>query len=281
MINVVKCGPIRSAPNPLAMDLIEPHFFGSSARRMYGVYHAARGRSRGHGVVLCPPGPREYMRSHTALRKLAMLLARERFDVLRFDYYATGDSAGESREGSLSTWRQNIVAAADDLRECSGVRKISVVGFRLGAALAASAPMDMANLVLWEPVVDGGTYVNELRALHRRQFGPLLFPPRLPRRGYGGELLGIPLTAAMETELYDLDLLREAPPRAEHIAVVVSQQRPEYDRLRERLQNGQSRGAAIEYCLIPAESQSEQEEAMLVSGRTLQAMASVLTRRVA
>jgi len=53
-----------------------------------------------------------------ALRTLAALLAREGFHVLRFDYYATGDSAGESSEGSLSEWRANIVTARDDLREC-------------------------------------------------------------------------------------------------------------------------------------------------------------------
>src|SRR6478735_2507229 len=103
------------------MDVVESHFFGTSERRLFGAYHVPAGRFRAHGVVLCPPGPQEYMRSHMALRKLAALLAREGLPVLRFDYYATGDSGGESREGSLAEWQHNIVTATDNLRACSGV----------------------------------------------------------------------------------------------------------------------------------------------------------------
>ena len=34
---------------------------------------------------------------------------------MRFDYYATGDSGGDTGHGSLSEWRQNIVSAASDI----------------------------------------------------------------------------------------------------------------------------------------------------------------------
>src|SRR4051812_45280912 len=104
------------------MNLIEPHFFGTSDRQLFGIYHLPRGGFRKQGVVLCPPAPQEYMRAHMALRNFAALLARHGFPVLRFDYYATGDSAGQSQEGHLSEWKANIVAAAEDLREYSGVR---------------------------------------------------------------------------------------------------------------------------------------------------------------
>jgi pimeloyl-ACP methyl ester carboxylesterase len=213
-----------------------------------------------------------------AIRKLATLLAREGFHVLRFDYYGTGDSAGESKNGNLSQWRQNIVAAFDDLRACSGVKKLSAIGFRLGAALLSSAPTDIVNLVLWEPVVNGTAYIEELRALHRRQYAPLLFPPPLPPRGAGGDILGSPFPAAMEADLQTVDLVSQPPTRAEHVALVVSDQRPEYDRLRVRLQRTSSGGAALEYCHIPAEPQLDQQEAMLVSSRVLSAMVGIMTK---
>ena len=116
---------------------MEPHYFGSSDRQLLGIYHPPRGGARAHGVVLCPPAPQEYMRTHMVLRKLASTLAHDGFHVLRFDYYGTGDSSGGPRDGSLGEWCQNIVTAAADLKECSGVTKVSLLGLRLGATLAA------------------------------------------------------------------------------------------------------------------------------------------------
>lgn len=259
------------------MDQIEPHFFGSSERRLFGVYHVPRGRSRAHGVVLCPPGPREYMRSHMALRKLAALLAREGFHVLRFDYYGTGDSAGGSHEGTIVEWRRNIVSAADDIRECSGARTVSVVGFRLGAALAASIPIEVMNLVLWDPVVSGGRYIDELRELHRRQFAGLLYPPPLPRTGRDGDILGTPAPSSMLTGLQTIDLLVDPTTPAKRIAMVVSEQRADYSALRVRLENRASGGSSLDYHHIPTVTHGDQHEVMLVSSSVLQAMTSVLT----
>jgi uncharacterized protein len=262
------------------MDSTEPHFFGSSERQLFGVYHEPSGRPRAHGVLICPPAPQEYMRSHMALRTLAALLAREGFPVLRFDYYATGDSAGESSDGNLFEWRANIVAARDDLRECSGAKRISVVGLRLGATLAASVPLDAVNLVMWEPVVDGKAYVNELRSLHRRQFARCLFPPPLPERGSGGVILGFPLSAAMEAELRAIDLVSQPPAHAQHVAVVISEERPEYLKLRQQFQR--SGALSTEFCHVAAEPNLDQQDAMLlISSGVLQAMSTVLTRRAA
>jgi pimeloyl-ACP methyl ester carboxylesterase len=219
------------------------------------------------------------MRSHIAMRRLAALLARAGFHVLRFDYYGTGDSAGDARHGSLSEWRENIVAAAHDISECSGARSISVVGFRLGASLAASAPMTMDTLVLWDPVVNGSRYLEELRATHSRQFSGLLFPPPLPAPGVGGDLLGHPLPGAMEKELRAIDLLAQGSDRAARIALVVSEQRPEYAQLLARLGKRASGEATLDYCPAVVESQANQADAMLVSGSVLQTLTSVLVRR--
>jgi len=262
------------------MDPFEPHFFGSSDRRLFGVYHLPRGRARAHGVLLCPPGPREYMRCHMAFRRIAVTLARLGFPVLRFDYYGTGDSGGDAREGNLSEWKLNIVAAADDLRECSGARKISAVGFRLGAALAASAPLDLVNLLLWEPVVSGTIYLDELRELHQRQFARLLFPPPMPAPGSGGDLLGLPLSPQAERELQALDLRQTPPAHAQHIAFVAAEARQEYTDLQSRLPHAGSGGPSFEFCRVPTIEQPDYQEMILISRQLLDTVTTVLTRRL-
>jgi pimeloyl-ACP methyl ester carboxylesterase len=217
------------------------------------------------------------MRSHMALRKVAVTLARKGFHVLRFDYYGTGDSSGSSNSGSLSTWRGNIVAAAEDLADCSGARRLSLIGFGLGATLAASVPLDVADLVLWDPVVRGADYLNELRSLHRRQFAAILFPPRLPKPGADGDILGLPISRELQGEVDALDLTRNFQTNAEYISLVVSELRPSYEELRGQL--AQFSRHPVDFRHIPVEAETDQQEAMLVSTTLLESMAAVLTKR--
>jgi uncharacterized protein len=219
------------------------------------------------------------MRTHMAFRKLAGILSRDGFHVLRFDYYGTGDSAGGSNDGSIAEWQKNIASAVVDLKDCSGVTKISLIGHRLGAALAARTPLTVSNLVLWEPVVNGRDYLEELRTIHQRKFSDLLFPPRLPPDGRGGELLGFPLPMEMETEIRSLNLIDQIACRAEHIMLVASQQRTEYVTF-ESTMRAKDSALPLECHYVPDESGSNAQEGMLMSTQILQVMASVLARRV-
>ena len=69
----------------------------------------------------------------------------------------------------------------------------------------------------------------------------------------------------MEAELRALDLLAHGPDPGGHIALVVSEQRPEYAQLLARLEKRRSPGASLDYCPVVVEPQADQEEAMLVS----------------
>ena len=260
---------------------IEPHYFGDSERQLLGIYHGPSGRARAHGVVLCPPAPQEYMRTHMAFRKVAGILSRDGFHVLRFDYYGTGDSAGGSNDGSIAEWQKNIASAVVDLKDCSGVTKISLIGHRLGAALAARTPLTVSNLVLWEPVINGRDYLEDLRTIHQRKFSDLLFPPRLPPDGLGGELLGFPLPKDMETEIRSLNLIDQIACRAEHIVLVASQQGTEYATFESTMREKDSAVPGRFEChYVPDESGSNSQEGMLMSTQILQVMASALARRV-
>lgn len=200
-------------------------FFGSSERPLFGVHHPPKGKqTRSEGVVLCYPMGQEYMRSHRAFRQLANLLVRRGHHVFRFDYFGTGDSAGASEDGSLAQWICDVGSAIAEFKDNASLERVSLVGLRLGAALATLAAADrddIEKIVLWDPVVRGSSYLAELLAA-----------ARLPGAGEGTVgVLGFPLTASLRGELAQLDLARVEESGARAIEIVVSNERPEWSAL--------------------------------------------------
>jgi alpha-beta hydrolase superfamily lysophospholipase len=149
---------------------MKPFFFGDSARPLFGLHHPPSGGTpRRWGVVICNPFGQEYLRAHRSLRELANRLAAEGFHVLRFDYYASGDSSGDSDEATLDQWLLDISAAIAEVKEASASPRFALVGLRLGATLSAQLAAqrrDVERLVLWDPILDGSAYLGELRAAH-------------------------------------------------------------------------------------------------------------------
>lgn len=148
-----------------------PLMFGSSSRRLFGLFHAADGtRVSDAAVLLCPPMGHEALRSHRFYRLLALRLARAGMPVLRFDPYGAGDSPGDDEDGELDGWRRDIASAHRELVARSGAARILWFGARIGATLAlqaaAMADPPVARLVLWEPVLDGPAYLQDLREKH-------------------------------------------------------------------------------------------------------------------
>lgn len=144
---------------------MNPFFFGTSGSQLFGAYDAPAADAR-YGAVLCYPLAWEYMRAHGTFRYLARQLAAAGYHVLRFDYSGTGDSAGDCEEvASAELWIADVHAAIDELRDVAQVRQVALIGLRFGAVLAALASRgrnDVSRLVLWEPVVDGATYLASL-----------------------------------------------------------------------------------------------------------------------
>lgn len=223
---------------------MQPSYFGTVERQLLGLYSPPTGAvERDAAVLICHPGPQEYMWSYRAIGQLAARLAAAGFHVFRFDYFGTGDSAGASSEGSLEHWRHDVAAALDELKDVSGVRRPSLVGFRLGAALAAQSPIRVRDLVLWEPVVSGREYLGELRQAHELQFAHALHPPTLPERGPLLEVMGHPLPAQVQAEIEALQLAPPLACAAERVWLVASEDRSGYRQLAEGLAAGGSRAA--------------------------------------
>ncbi len=204
-------------------------YFGSSERPLFGVHHPPKGKeTRSEGVVLCYPMGQEYMRSHRAFRQLANLLVRRGHHVFRFDYFGTGDSAGASEDGSLSQWVSDVGSAIEEFKDNASVQRVSLVGLRLGAALATLAAADrddVEKLVLWDPVVRGSSYLGELLAAAKLPAAASSAP-----NGTIG-VLGFPLTQALRAELAQLDLGRVEEAGARALEIVVSSERPEWSEL--------------------------------------------------
>ena len=212
---------------------MNPFYFGSSKRPLFGIHHPPKSDvQRNFGVVLCPAIGQDYMRTHRGLKQLAIQLSKSGFHVLRFNYFGTGDSAGESTEATLEQWIDDVGDAIEELKDTAGVRQVSLVGIRLGAAVAAQAAhgrQEISSLVLCDPVVTGPAYVEELNSLGQPADVNGAVPP-----GTVG-VSGFPLTPSLTNGLRQIDLPGMVEPMAEHVLLVVSEERNEFDQLQAHL----------------------------------------------
>jgi uncharacterized protein len=132
--------------------------FGSRQRRLFGYYEPAPANfSKVRAVLLCHPMGNEQVFAYRTMRQLAARLVRAGFHVLRFDYFGTGDSYGDTGEGDLASWCEDIETAIEELKEITGAAKVDLAGLRLGANLSARVavhrPKEIGKLILWEPLV--------------------------------------------------------------------------------------------------------------------------------
>ena len=221
---------------------MHPYFFGDSDKHLYGVYDAPMSNGvKSTGVLLCYPIGQEYMRSHWASRQLVSQLCRAGMHCMRFDYFGSGDSAGTSTDASLDQWQADITTGLTELKDIADVSKVSLIGLRLGATIAATTRLQnkaVNKLVLWDPVVNGTTYLDELRNMHQSLLGNLknLHNNRTPHQSQGvEEILGFRYADSLITEIRALNLLELTEFSAEKIVLIVSEPKSEYDQLREHL----------------------------------------------
>lgn len=197
---------------------MNPILFGASHRRLLGMFHAAEGRTpRDASVLLCAPFGHEALRTHRFYRLLAVRLARQGFDVLRFDSYGTGDSPGSDEEGDLLGWRSDIKEAHAELVRRSSTRRVVWFAARLGGSLAIQASALLEHrpqkMVLWEPVLDGAPYLQSLREKHVDELELSHSIPRVDWRrqlrqdpaSFTAEALGFAISPVLRQQIVELE----------------------------------------------------------------------------
>lgn len=160
---------------------IKPCFFQSQGgqltyedsppRNLFGIHYQPSQRlstrTKSHAVLICHPLGHEYSRAYRNLQQLTLQLAQRGFDCFRFDYFATGNSSGESEQLTVDSCVTDIQTAARHIRENSDCQMLSVIGVRAGATLAVQAQVpELDHLILWDPMIDGKRYVQMLEKFH-------------------------------------------------------------------------------------------------------------------
>lgn len=233
---------------------MNPLFFGKAESPLYGVYLPPKATPRDAGIVLCYPFGQEYMRAHRAYRQLALLLSKKGYHVLRFDYHGMGDSSGDMETVDLKDWLDDVGLAIHELRDTAGVSSITVVGLRLGALIAGCACArrdDVDRLILWDPIITGRDYEQELRhEIASEQPSPWGGPGSGNAEMADGGIYynGFPLTRAFLDGLRDLSLLDVTPTGSKRVLQVVAHETDAFTRLRSAWQAH----AGFQYQYTPA-----------------------------
>ncbi len=259
-----------------------PCHFGSSDAPLFGVFYPAKVRpGRSRAVLLCYPGPEEYMRVHWAFRNLTHALVKTGFAVFKFDYSGTGDSAGSSDEVNVDAWRRDIIVAAEELGDMAGTERVTLIGARLGAALAATLPpmpgVVVDELVLWDPVACGAEYIDELLSLEIRRMSNSRYPLERQLKAARPEVLGYAFPKALQESLRALNLAHGPLTKASHTTLVTSMAQLVQDDVKARLGSSANLThiAVDEACNWRGQELLEQA---LLASRVVQAIAEHLTR---
>lgn len=190
----------------------EPGYFSANGRACLRWLHRTAGGApmRDVGVVVCNPFGYEALCAHRSLRHIAEEAATRGYPALRFDYDGTGDSAGDDLDRDRwAAWLASVRAAVQELRAHTGVRRVCLVGVRLGASIAAAAAAvddaDVAGVAMIAPIASGRPWLRELRAL-QATMGRAAAPPEFALPEGVQESVGLLITPETRAALESIDL---------------------------------------------------------------------------
>lgn len=192
-------------------------FAGTSDRQLFQVHYSPPNdfapSRRHHGVLLCHAIGHEYTRAYRNIQQLGVQLCEAGFDVLRFDYFGTGNSFGDCDDIRSESLLSDVKRSADSLLQMPGIERFSVVGVRLGATLAANCQFQELPQagILWDPVIRGQAFLSTLEHLdHYARNSQTRFPRRIPK-GAVPQLFGHAWPEEKRSSISRLQLPAEPP----------------------------------------------------------------------
>lgn len=197
----------------------QPFFLQARTGSRFCLFHPPAGPCRA-ALVYLHPFAEEMNRSRRMAALAARALAAQGVAVLQVDLHGCGDSSGDFGDASWESWKEDVLLAADWLRERTGCPP-GLWGLRLGALLAldAAALVQAQRLLLWQPVVKGEQFLTQF--LRLRLAGDMLqagaasggtreLRERL-RAGETLEVAGYALSPALAQSIDALDAGQLAP----------------------------------------------------------------------
>lgn len=148
---------------------ISGEFLGEPGRRIFALLRKpATGRPQGC-VLVVPPFGDEMNKSRSMVTAVAERLVAQGRSVLVPDLAGTGDSEGDFEEATVDRWQADL-ALASGWSESNGCVVDSLLGIRLGCALAAAAVdagllHGIARSAFWAPVLDGERHLTQFLRL--------------------------------------------------------------------------------------------------------------------
>jgi esterase/lipase len=143
-------------------------FINSKGKRLFSVYHEPEVMSNFDvGVVFCYPYGQEYIRCHKLYVNMAKKVASRGFHALRFDYYGTGDSNGEFSSVTMKESLDDIKLIIQQFKESCAISRVVLFGVRFGGTLAIMLSDYVDALALWNPVLNGNSYLKNIDLSYR------------------------------------------------------------------------------------------------------------------
>ena len=150
-----------------------PLFLKNKNYNLFGVIHEPEPRKSNKlnelkkqttGIVFCHPFAEEKLIAHRVMVNLARRLTKEGISCFRFDYMGHGDSDGNFEDSTIETRLSDIQCAIEFLKERTGVKRVGLLGVRLGATLAAltcNNVSEINSLILISPIIEGKPYIDQ------------------------------------------------------------------------------------------------------------------------
>ena len=186
---------------------------------LYASVHTPETGESSTGMLMIPPMVEERKCAYRLLFELADVCCTDLgLTVLRFDPRGTGESSGDHRDSSMASWLVDCKRAMESLREqCKG--DVFLVGARFGGnvALRLASEVDVAGLVLLEPLMKGDDVLRDM--VRRKQIKEMMGGGKATTdeagleatwtRGEAVDVDGFEIGSELFKELKTLDLLEE------------------------------------------------------------------------
>jgi exosortase A-associated hydrolase 2 len=146
-----------------------PFFLRADPGERFCMFYPAAAEREIRGAVLyIHPFAEEMNKSRRMAALQARAFAMDGYAVLHIDLFGCGDSSGDFSDARWHIWQQDLALACTWLAQRSDA-PLTIWGLRLGALLAVElaqqSPALVSSLLLWHPVFQGRTYLDQFLRL--------------------------------------------------------------------------------------------------------------------